>query len=793
MLSNLQELSEGVNLITVIISDYERDFEVENNTESTVNITMNLAGSEGVSMVDHLDLICSAEVPPSQKVLLVKIFHENSWSLNFCLNFQEPASYYISPDDSSPPVVEDEFKADVEIFKAFYRSNNLYAEISPETLPESRKNFIDPYFPPIKESIYRGEEGVTINEKIIWRRPSAFLPDDVAVFSKIEPADIKQGSLANCWFMCSISCVAERPELVEKLFITKEVQPHGAYKVKFCKGGEWVEVTVDDYFPVVSGMGPIFSRSHGSEIWVLLLEKAYAKLHGSYMLLRYGKPFQALQDLTGCPTGCFLFENSRVKDMISSGEFWNFMKIVDDEGGLLAACTQGNDKFTEGEGPDSKCGLVPGHSYTVIKLREVNGHKLLNIRNPWGEFEWDGDWSDTSALWTPEIIDEIQPNFDANDGTFWMSFEDFLRKFFRINYCRMGNFHEVRMKGLFEPTIYKEEEVIFSREIYSIQCDEYTKLFLTLHQDDERIYGVSSLRSYLDIGIVFLEADGDDYQIINYTYQIRDRNVNLEVDLVAGKKYLIVPLTTGCHLSRDSKDDNDIQLLKDNEFDPLLESVLKDIFRKANTQLGPVLSLPEFQALVSPISLCMSKHQFEGIKSRHASTEEGITQEGFLEYIRSILQNEKGEGNLRSWLTEWGYDQYLYSVKSRAYVVSMHSYSPLIVEPIDSEMKNQLTAKTWGLLLRNYGYKFMERQGVKYYTLTNNSTGTNSFGAYNCLDQDITATADMSASEGVIFTLGKNLKTKRISPGDYGAFIHYTQSKLAKDTSVGTKFLVDLN
>jgi hypothetical protein len=56
MLSNVQELSEGVNLITVIISDYERDFEVENNTESTVNITMNLAGSEEVSMVDHLDL-----------------------------------------------------------------------------------------------------------------------------------------------------------------------------------------------------------------------------------------------------------------------------------------------------------------------------------------------------------------------------------------------------------------------------------------------------------------------------------------------------------------------------------------------------------------------------------------------------------------------------------------------------------------------------------------------------------------------------------------------------------------
>jgi calpain-15 len=39
-------------------------------------------------------------------------------------------------------------------------------------------------------------------------------------------------------------------------------------------------------------------------------------------------------------------------------------------------------------------GIVPGHAYSIISAKEAKGHKLMNIRNPWGKFEWDGDWSD---------------------------------------------------------------------------------------------------------------------------------------------------------------------------------------------------------------------------------------------------------------------------------------------------------------------------------------------------------------------------------------------------------------
>lgn len=43
-----------------------------------------------------------------------------------------------------------------------------------------------------------------------------------AVFADIEPNDIIQGCLSDCWLLCAVSAMAERPALIERLFITKE-------------------------------------------------------------------------------------------------------------------------------------------------------------------------------------------------------------------------------------------------------------------------------------------------------------------------------------------------------------------------------------------------------------------------------------------------------------------------------------------------------------------------------------------------------------------------------------------
>ena len=59
-------------------------------------------------------------------------------------------------------------------------------------------------------------------------------------------------------------------------------------------------VIVDDWLPTRDGK-PAFSQTNGHELWVLILEKVWAKLHGSYHAIESGLTITTLRDLTGAP------------------------------------------------------------------------------------------------------------------------------------------------------------------------------------------------------------------------------------------------------------------------------------------------------------------------------------------------------------------------------------------------------------------------------------------------------------------------------------------------------------
>ena len=60
---------------------------------------------------------------------------------------------------------------------------------------------------------------------------------------------------------------------------------------------------------------------------------------------------------------------------------------------------------------------MAGHAYTLLTAKETSdGHKLVCLRNPWGNFEWQGDWSDHSDLWTPAIMAEVSERESGFSG-----------------------------------------------------------------------------------------------------------------------------------------------------------------------------------------------------------------------------------------------------------------------------------------------------------------------------------------------------------------------------------------
>jgi len=112
--------------------------------------------------------------------------------------------------------------------------------------------------------------------------------------------------LGNCYYLSAIAAVAENENRIKKLFLSRKVNNEGCYCVALCINGMWEEVILDDQFPVHANSKEIaFNSSKTNELWVCLLEKAWAKVHGGYLNTDGGLTREALHDLTGAPCTTF--------------------------------------------------------------------------------------------------------------------------------------------------------------------------------------------------------------------------------------------------------------------------------------------------------------------------------------------------------------------------------------------------------------------------------------------------------------------------------------------------------
>ncbi|XP_078239967.1 calpain-14 [Pogona vitticeps] len=304
-------------------------------------------------------------------------------------------------------------------------------------LEECLKNerlFEDELFPADVRSIGTGPLLQKLPQKIQWKRPYELHKAPVFSSANKKRLALCQGVIEDCWFLAAVEALTFHQDILFKVvpqnqsFERKKYA--GIFHFKFWHFGEWVDVVVDDRLPVNEEGHLVFLSSvYKNLFWGALLEKAYAKLCGSYEDLQIGQVSEALVDFTGGV-------NMTIKLAEAPPDLWEIMTRATYSRSLMGCQTHAAPVRVLPNG------LVAGHAYTVTGIRKVTckhgPENLVRLRNPWGKVEWKGDWSDSSGKW--ELLspkEKILLRRNSDDGEFWMSLQDFQAHFVYLMICKL--------------------------------------------------------------------------------------------------------------------------------------------------------------------------------------------------------------------------------------------------------------------------------------------------------------------------------------------------------------------
>ena len=213
---------------------------------------------------------------------------------------------------------------------------------------------------------------------------------------------------------------------------------------------QWAWCLVDDWIPVDANTTPRFIRSRsGNKIWMMILEKSYAKLHGCYQFMRGGhnSPTRG-RTAFGMPQVLhMLTEGNAMKTVLESGDQWDHNGYYTSGSKLQTAelfhemTKYSLEGWIENCGTNPDCdrggiGLVPSHAYSIIRAEQVGTNSSVKVRNTWGSSEWRLEWGDSDTVnWTPELKAELGFT-GAEDVIFWMRADDFRQRFQQVTFCQ---------------------------------------------------------------------------------------------------------------------------------------------------------------------------------------------------------------------------------------------------------------------------------------------------------------------------------------------------------------------
>uniref|UniRef100_A0A8C1YM16 calpain-2 n=1 Tax=Cyprinus carpio TaxID=7962 RepID=A0A8C1YM16_CYPCA len=299
--------------------------------------------------------------------------------------------------------------------------------------------FSDPSFPAAPESLGFKELGPSSYKTrgIVWKRPGELCSKPEFIVGGATRTDICQGALGDCWLLAAIASLTLNEDVLARVVPAGQSfgdSYAGIFHFQFWQFGEWVDVVIDDRLPVKDGKLVFVHSAEGNEFWSALLEKAYAKVNGCYEALSGGSTSEGFEDFTGGIAESYELSKA------PSNMFQIIQKAL--EAGALLGCSIDITSASDSEAV-TRQKLVKGHAYSLTGATEVNyrgrKEKLVRMRNPWGQVEWTGAWSDGYGF-----ITDFKFLFSTRYilyirflSVFRMSFSDFLSHYSRIEICTL--------------------------------------------------------------------------------------------------------------------------------------------------------------------------------------------------------------------------------------------------------------------------------------------------------------------------------------------------------------------
>ena len=211
-----------------------------------------------------------------------------------------------------------------------------------------------------------------------------FRPEDARLGPQCE-------SLGNALFVDALAVLTERPSALPKL-LPNATGTAGCHEVRLCIEGIWRALLIDERMPMVpSSLDKknfhellAFGRCAGNQLWIPLLEKAYAKAHASYQFAFPGTPLHVfLEELTGSVVEQVdLGKSSRTSagECLDPSELWDYMLRHQRQGTLLA-CVSRLPLQTSSPSAFAVLDMIEGQDNSNRRGFGVPG-RAVRLRNP---------------------------------------------------------------------------------------------------------------------------------------------------------------------------------------------------------------------------------------------------------------------------------------------------------------------------------------------------------------------------------------------------------------------------